>query len=113
MMQCRASEGRCCIRLWQVLALRRTVGPWYSCQSLADSVATSTARMRQELQTMARGRQSWMPYFLHLLGVEALPNALAGMAPDLLRTRVFEALQQWLLNYSRHQPYRCHLKYRG
>ena len=72
--------------------------------SEADSVATITTRVHQALQTMAGGLQSWTPYFLHLLGVEAVPNALAGMAPDVLRARTFDALQQLLLNYSQRQP---------
>ncbi len=45
------------------------------------------------------------PYFRSLLGEEAPSAALAGLSPDVLRARIFDALHQYFLRGS--QPYPC------
>jgi DNA-binding winged helix-turn-helix (wHTH) protein/class 3 adenylate cyclase/tetratricopeptide (TPR) repeat protein len=72
--------------------------------SEADDAATLSAKVHKGLQAIALELPSWVPYVLHLLGGDALPDELTGMPPDVLKARTFDALQQVLLSPCRHHP---------
>ena len=72
--------------------------------SEADNAATISAKVHKGLQALALASPPWVPYLLHLLGGDALPDELTGMPPDVLKARTFDALQQVFLSPCRHQP---------
>ncbi len=69
-----------------------------------DSVAVLTAKVREQLHGMDMDPDVWMPYLLLLFGLQVEPEQLAGLSPEIIRTRTFEVLHQMGLNSSRTRP---------
>src|SRR5207253_6636474 len=64
----------------------------------------TSARVEASLREMGMEAAPWAPYLLHLLGVETLPAPVAGLSPESLKERTFEALHQLLFHRSQQQP---------
>ena len=69
----------------------------------ADAVLAN--KVRAGLRAVVLDPDTWMPYFLALLGreIESEPD-LSPLRPETLREQTFEALHQWHLAHSQHQP---------
>jgi class 3 adenylate cyclase/tetratricopeptide (TPR) repeat protein len=70
----------------------------------AESATAVSARVEARLQEMGMASAPWTPYLLHLLGRETLPTPAAGLSPEHVKERTFEALHQLLFHHSRQQP---------
>jgi DNA-binding winged helix-turn-helix (wHTH) protein/class 3 adenylate cyclase/tetratricopeptide (TPR) repeat protein len=66
--------------------------------------ATILAKVQAGLQAVDLAPDRWAPYFLPLLGIGAEPEGLAGVSPEVLRERTFEALHQYFFASSQQRP---------
>ena len=74
--------------------------------SIADTDSSATMATKVETGLREAGLASEMlgPYFRSLLGEEAPSAAIAGLSPDVLRTRIFDALHQYFLRSREPSP---------
>jgi tetratricopeptide (TPR) repeat protein len=66
--------------------------------------AALLARVQAGLQAVGLAPDRWAPFFLPLLEPGAEPEGLAGVSPEVLRERTFEALHQLFFASSRQRP---------
>lgn len=70
----------------------------------ADRAEVITAKVQLSLQEVGMEPATWMPYLLHLLGVQGGTAHLAGLSPEAIKTRTLEALWQMSLAGSHQRP---------
>ena len=75
--------------------------------TIADTDAGEivAARIEAGLRDAGLEGERLGPYFRWLLGDETLSEAIAGLSPDVLRARIFDALHQYFLHAG--DPYPC------
>ena len=59
-----------------------------------DSAGSITAKVRAELQRIGMTPDEWAPSLLRLLEIQAGTEELAGVSPEALKAKTFEALRQ-------------------
>ena len=69
-----------------------------------DSVGSITAKVRGLLQGTGMTPDEWAPSLLRLLEVQAGTEELAGVSPETLKAKTFEALRQLCLHRSQQHP---------
>ncbi|MDH3603374.1 MAG: AAA family ATPase, partial [Candidatus Tectomicrobia bacterium] len=70
-----------------------------------DEAETISAKVRTGCQDANLNADALEPLIGSLLGLPVTGDALAGLSPDVLKTRTFDALHQILLRRSQQQPY--------
>ncbi|MEE8302820.1 MAG: AAA family ATPase, partial [Candidatus Tectomicrobia bacterium] len=69
-----------------------------------DTGPTITDKVANELQLLGAHVESTAPYILHLLTVDQAQTATAIIAPEVLKQRLFEALQLTMLQAAARRP---------
>ncbi len=70
----------------------------------ADSPEVIAEKSGAALGGLGMTPSEGLPYLLHLLGLEEGSRALAGLEPDVIKTRVLEILRQMTLRLSERDP---------
>src|SRR4029453_4819368 len=69
-----------------------------------DSVESITAKVRGLLQGIGMTPDEWAPPLLRLLEIRAGTEDLAGVSPEALKAKTFEALRQICLHHGQQHP---------
>src|SRR5262245_34219661 len=69
-----------------------------------DCPEAITAKVHRALQEVDMAPAAWAPVLLHLLGVQAEPDAFAALSPEARKARTLAAGLQMCLQGSRRQP---------
>jgi len=69
-----------------------------------DDAAAMASTLQRRLQDVGMPAEEGGPYLLHLLGSTAAAEQLAGVSPEVLRTRTFAALHACVQHSSQQRP---------
>jgi predicted ATPase len=72
--------------------------------SPTDGAEVVMEKVRRGLEVVGLASEEWAPCLLHLLGLAAGTEKLAGISPETLKAKTFEALQQLSLRASQRHP---------
>ena len=70
----------------------------------ADPADVVSGRVAAGLEALSLPATEWAPYALHLLGIKAGTETLAGLTPVAIRSRTLELFRELILRGSRRRP---------
>jgi class 3 adenylate cyclase len=69
-----------------------------------ETPETLTAKVCISLQEVGMDTAEWVPYLLHLFGIQTGTEQLGVLSPEAIKARTFELIRQMSLNGSQRQP---------